>query len=154
MASSFLGAAVLINNLVISSLFYIVSGAVLLYLGISAIMQDKNSLEVARNSPSQLRLAYVTGLVLSVANPLSFLFWISLSGKFLKEQQDIYQSVTNSFAVLLGAILLFTLLLVVIKVSKSWFTTIRLVAMSRLFGIIITMYGLVTLWTGLRQGWF
>lgn len=153
-ASSYLGLTRLLSGEIFSLIFYLVSGSVLVYLGTTAIMVKKSKIERIHNSISSKRSAYLVGLTLAVANPLSIIFWASLMGKFIKEDGGGMDAILNSIVVLAGAAILFIILVVCAKFAKNLLTPNRLIIMSRFFGVIITIYGLTTLMIVMKQLWF
>src|SRR5690606_21251980 len=89
--------------------------------------------------------AFWVGFVLASANPLSLIFWISLSGAFLKESQSLYVTTLLILGVVFGALFLFFLLILALRAVKKSLNAVHMKYMSVLFGFIITGYGVLTI---------
>jgi threonine/homoserine/homoserine lactone efflux protein len=138
--SSFLGLG-FINNNSLTRIFYSLSGVVLIYLGISAILQNPKVSKVNHHKYS----SFYTGLFLAVANPLSIIFWISLTGNFLQSSNGFIEPILYSAGVMAGALALCILLIVIVNRFESFINDRYIKIISVIFGLIITAYGLLIL---------
>lgn len=140
-----LGMAVL--NSTSANVLYAVSGGLLLYLGIHAIIAkvpNHPASHTSHKSDTAYR-PFLTGLILAVANPLSILFWLSLIGRFSSEQTSSLLVITQALFVVLGALTLFIALVALIKQLGASISTTRLLLLSRVCGCVITIFGIMTI---------
>lgn len=70
-------------------------------------------------------------------------------GKFLTDTSHKIHPLISSLAVILGAVGLFAALVIVSSLLRSKITNQRLMLVSRVFGAIIGVYGIVTLYKGM-----
>lgn len=143
--ATYLGVASLLSGAVTSVIFYVVSGLLLIYLGISAIRIDSLKLKNTQNKPRPGKTAYLSGLTLALANPLSILFWASLMGRFRHETSGGLGVLMLSLSVVLGSLLLFVALISVSIQANKKLKTDHLVLLSRVFGVVIAVFGVMTL---------
>ncbi len=144
--SVFLGFAVLVTQGSIANVFYGVSGLVLIFLGLSSIVSgprnETKKLHLKNKTSSYI--AFTSGLLLAVANPLSIVFWIALIGVWM-QTANIMEAGIYSVSVLAGALTLFIILIVVINTPQARVSVKYLTLLSRVFGMVILIYGIVML---------
>lgn len=144
--SVFSGLALIINDPTTSSIFYAICGSVLIMLGISSIFikpsYDTKKVGLTKNKSNYA--AFATGFLLSVANPLSIIFCISIIGKIIQDTNSTNLAIINSLSVIAGSIVLFVILVMIIGVLHVRVNVRNLTLLSRVFGIVLLMYGLVT----------
>lgn len=140
-SSVFLGFAGIISNPLIANIFYILCGSILIILGISALL-DKSSYEI-KGKKSRYS-AYVTGILLSVLNPLGVVFWIALVGKIVQETNNMMYAAMNIFGAVAGAAMLFVVLVILISIFRLKITPRFLILLSRVFGFVILIYGVLS----------
>lgn len=150
------GLSALLSDKSLSHAFYGLSGIVLLYIGIASFLQkhtDKQAIATKKKTGSSLT-AYLTGFVLAAANPISIVFWISMAGKMLQDKISLPYIVLNCISIVLGASLVFILLIAVASRSKKSIKARHLLFLSRSFGLIIIAYGTITIGKALGLHWF
>lgn len=81
---SVLGVELLLSSLVIEKLFYGVSSLLLLAIGLSSILYAPKKIDATGTAGlnNKIRGAFLVGLILALANPISIIFWISIVGTF------------------------------------------------------------------------
>lgn len=126
---------------VVADLLLSLSGVLLIYIGVSAIRQNPD----AKNAKVSQKSAFGAGFVLAAANPLSILFWISLTGRFMKESQSLSITLLLVLSVMCGSLLLFFILILAMRTVKTSLSAVHMKYMSIIFGLIITTYGVITL---------
>ncbi len=139
--SVLLGFARLINNPLVANIFYISCGVVLVVLGITSILNTSSNKPKSHKSRYG---AFATGLSLSVLNPLGIVFWIALVGKIVQEANDMTQVILNITGVTVGSLILFGIVIVLISTFKLKITPKYLTILSRSFGFVIFVYGLLS----------
>lgn len=120
----FLGLHQFLDNQVIQLLMYVSGIAILGYLGISSIHAAlfKPFEHPAANSAG-MKSSYLTGLTISLANPLSLLFWFGIYGASLQGLTANYSlaaSLICSFAIIFGLFLWNLQLVLAVHFSKKW----------------------------------
>lgn len=142
--AAFLGVSVLLLNSNISGLFYGLSGGLLLYIGISAIFSNpKYESQSASITKAPCYASFVSGLILAIANPISIIFWIGLTGKFYERSSTLPTVLIYTVSVIFGAVMLFVILIATVMHMRSRIKQIYLIIMSRLFGAVVAIYGLM-----------
>jgi threonine/homoserine/homoserine lactone efflux protein len=106
----FLGLQDFMQNIIIQSLMYIIGIVLLSYLGVTSIYNAllKKSFKQTVNARSKARNAYFSGFLISLANPISLIFWFGIYGtslQILTSTQSISFSILCSFAILAGLFL-------------------------------------------------
>jgi len=145
-AAAFMGLSTLPPDSLVATLFYVASGLLLILIGLSSIFKRKEELQAPKSNTSKTKIAaFSLGIMLAVANPLSIAFWISLSAKLMKDAGNISVAILNCLCVVLGAALLFALLISLVRLLKSKIKTDYLVLLSRVVGVAIFGYGVVFL---------
>lgn len=143
--ASYVGISTLMTSTPASTLFYLISGGLLVYMGYSTIVSTTKSFKKTKNAKYSVDAGYVKGLILSLANPLSILFWVSLTPRFLHEKSSDYSAALNTLAVFIGAFVFFFAIIYVVQKLGQELTNQRMSQVSKLFGVIIVVFGLATL---------
>ncbi|MBC7581824.1 LysE family transporter [Aeromicrobium sp.] len=141
---AFFGISVLQDS-VTGNLFFLISGSILIYIGVLALVakpHNQKSNTIVKHSEVR---SLLTGITLAVANPLSFIFWLSLIGG-LRSDNTPSMTLLDILAVMFGALAVFVILIILAKNLRSVITLQRERILSRVFGTIITFYGLAILY--------
>ena len=140
----FLGFSAVTLDGTTESVFYGLSGLVLLWIGLSAVLakpQQKPATHIASKAMKHGNAkGFTIGFVLATANPIAILFWISIIGTYMSEMTP-QAALLNGLAVLLGAVALFLLLVIAVNRIKKGLSDTFLLWLSRIFGGIIVAYG-------------
>lgn len=129
--------------------FYLLSGLVLLWIGISALLEKRQLMQQIDNHAGSLRYnknahGFLEGIILAVVNPVSILFWISIMGSLLSEM-TMAEALLNGLAILIGAATLFIFLVLITIKTKNVLSDRLLQNLNTIFGGIIVLFGLVML---------
>lgn len=132
------GLSTLLSDKSLNRAFYVLSGAVLLYIGVISLLKkyDKPTISVKNMDKSSLT-AYLTGFVLAAANPISIVFWISMTGKMVQDNISFGAVLLSCISIVLGASVVFILLIALASRSKDNIKTHHLLLLSRGFGLIL-----------------
>lgn len=141
---SFAGVSVLQNS-VTGSMFFIISGSILLFIGLSTLLAKPQLLKSQAIVNGSGASSLFAGLILAVANPLSFVFWLSIIGGF-RDGKTITDTVLSISAVVAGALSVFVLLILAAQKLQTIITPRREQFLSRLFGALIILFALVILY--------
>ncbi len=129
-----------------ANVFYAISGLLLIYLGYqSLIIKLPEASEASKSRIKSNYKAVVSGATLAILNPLSIVFWVSLTGKFTQQFANSSVVLINTIAVITGALMLFVILISVVKLLGHKISGIHLIWLSKASGLIIIVYGLTTL---------
>lgn len=149
---AYFGASLLLASPAAERGFYFVSGAILLWIGIRSVLSrprhPKKSTAPTIKGVAKRLGAFFTGFVLAVANPVSILFWLSLMGTFAG-RMSIPIAVANVLSVLIGTAALLLMLVFVTYKMRTLLSPRFLLWLTRIFGGIITVYGVVMIAQGL-----
>lgn len=143
----FLGLAVIINVPTTANIFYGICGSLLIYLGMFSILtkHDQNHIEIHTKKRRSKYTAFSTGLFMSLVNPIRILLWISIIGKIIQDTGNNGWVIVNSLATIVGAIIFYGLLVMIINILDKKITVTHLSLLSRSFGVVLLVYGFVTL---------
>ncbi|EKV01067.1 putative threonine efflux protein [Leptolyngbya sp. PCC 7375] len=126
----------------------IIGGLFLCYLGITTFLSkpaDKTT-EISRTG---LAGAYLSTLGLTLTNPATILSFVLLFAGFAPTGLDYGQAVVMVGGVFLGSALWWLILSSGVSRLRHWLTPGRLVWVNRVFGVLITGFGIVALsWRG------
>jgi threonine/homoserine/homoserine lactone efflux protein len=141
------GVATILSNSTSANVFYGLSGGLLLYLGIRSILtkQPQAHIITKKTGFKSTYSSFLTGYILAVANPLSIIFWISLIGKFHLQSNTFIAMLVNIISTLIGALMLFVLLIILVSYMRNNIKELYLIWMARIFGLILVAYGILTL---------
>lgn len=149
---AYFGASLLLASPATERGFYFVSGAILLWIGVRSALSrprvPKKSTAPAIKHVTKKLGALFTGFILAVANPVSILFWLSLMGTFVG-QMSAPVAMANVLSVLLGTAALLLILVFVTYKMRTLLSARFLLWLTRVFGGIITAYGVVMIAQGL-----
>lgn len=133
---------VFITEYINQNTFYLVSGAVLVYIGVSSIFSAGRQTTTVKPARQH---AYTLGLILSLANPVSVAFWMSIVGKFYAETDGYALPWVYSLVVIVGGVLCFVLLIILLNRFGRFIKPGHVVLLSWLFGLILLGYGLMNI---------
>ena len=134
----------LIANDSTTFILHLFNGALLVYLGVHAIIKDPTK----KRTVSADRSNFSTGLLLAVLNPTRFAFWVSLAAQYAYNSYQVGEALLYSTTVLVGSISLFLLLITVLhRIEGSVANHLRMLSIT--CGIILCCYGVVVLTTAL-----
>jgi threonine/homoserine/homoserine lactone efflux protein len=141
-----LGLATSLSHPATAKFFYATSGGLLIYIGIKAAFSrpQYDTTPDSHRSPPRFS-SFLSGLTLAIANPLSIIFWISLTGTFYQQSREVLPVLANTLSVLFGAFLLFAALITTAIRLRTKVKDSYLLGSTRLFGVVIAVYGILTL---------
>lgn len=148
-ASSYIGLPSIMHNQTVALVFYLTSAMLLIYLGVTALASKEMPKSEAGTYQKNLQsgTSYLVGFTLSIANPLSIAFWVSLSGQLLSTYSNVVAWL-YSLAIMLGAALVFSIMIfssaTIRKLKAS-----HLVIVSKISGLVILYFGVMTLRTAI-----
>ena len=126
----------------------IIGGLFLCYLGITTFL-SKPADKPAEISRTGLIGAYLSTLGLTLTNPATILSFVLLFAGFAPTELGYGQAVVMVGGVFLGSALWWLLLSSGVSRLRHWLTPGRLVWVNRMFGVLITGFGVVALsWRG------
>ena len=141
----FFWASHLFNNQVVKTIFYLVGGFILLWLGIGAFRM--NVAEVSRsyevNSAKDKQTSYLTGFILAVLNIDVAILWISLSGSYLKNIESHVLAFINILSIALGFLLFFIPLAYIVDKVRHNIPENKVVLLSRASGVFLAIFALI-----------
>lgn len=145
-AVTFLGLSSLLKETTWSHVFYLLSGATLVYIGVASLASKKLSVDkkTQKRTPSRIHphsTAFLAGLILAIANPVSILFWITMIGRYFNNHDHFMQVAANCVAIVLGTAVFYALLLYATRMTHRVLSERHLTALSDVFGALILIYG-------------
>jgi threonine/homoserine/homoserine lactone efflux protein len=140
------GLAALLRNAVWSHVFYVLSGLTLLVIGLTSLRPKERPRTKAGHVPRRGQIsgrhrAFIAGIILATANPISVIFWMTTIGRYFTNHESYLEVAVNALAIIVGAVIFFGLLLLFIRVTHRKVPQKYLVVASDSFGVIIVLYG-------------
>ena len=130
-----------------NSAFYVLSGLVLVGIGILSI---KSRPDLGKRRESRRKLSsFLTGFVLATVNPASVVFWIVMVGRFASANTDLVALLANIVSINVGAIFCYAVLIGLVARFRERLSNRHLAVLSRVSGVAIVVYGFVSLVKGL-----
>ncbi|MGE4349089.1 MAG: LysE family translocator [Candidatus Berkiella sp.] len=143
------GLSLLTQSPVIMNICALLGAIVLIYLGIKSLLKTKSiDVNFSEKSATHSYLSgLMTGFVVSIANPIGIMFWISIFAA--SYQPDAYTSHAMSLfqnsAIIVGVLLWGVLLSGLLEVGKRFFS-------NRFIKLITFGAGLMLVYFGLKYG--
>jgi threonine/homoserine/homoserine lactone efflux protein len=139
------GLSSVLRDASLSHLFYLLSGATLIYIGVTSVASKKLAKSNRRlgkgHEAASPYKAFVAGLILATANPVSILFWITMIGRYFNAHDSHLQIALNSAAIVLGGVIFYMVLMVMTGITHKIISQRYLIVSSDVFGVIILVYG-------------
>lgn len=122
-------------------ILYLVGSAILIWLGIAAIKLKKENIEKSYSKEIKKNNSIFVGFSIAVTSPIVIALWISLSGSYLAQFTTKIVAFLNIFFIAFGFLIFFFPLAGIIYYSRHKISTKYVVFLSKVFGIILLVYG-------------
>lgn len=139
-----LGASRLLQNRKIEKTIKIIGSFILIFFGLNIILNIFNiniipGLNLNLNSSS----AFVQGIILTLSNPLTIIFWTSvLTTKIVNEKLKKKELVIFSIGLVTATLLFLTLVAILGIILSSFIPNVALKVLNILIGLIIIGFGI------------
>lgn len=135
----FFGISNFLTNSLSKFILCLLGSIILIFLGISAIRLRKEDLDRNLNRKGN---SLLVGFLIAASSPIVIAFWISLSGSYLLQFSSSSLAFFNIFLITLGFIIFQLVLASVVHYTKHKIPLKYILLLSRIFGVILILYGL------------
>jgi threonine/homoserine/homoserine lactone efflux protein len=143
--SIFLGFRDVMQNTWIQYLMYIIGAGMLCYLGITSIyVAFKKRLSRSNLNQGKSRNAFLSGFTISMANPISLVFWFGVYGTSLQlliSKHSLLFSIICSFSIIVGLFLWNLNLVLTVYFSKRLLNEKVMRGITFIAGITLICFG-------------
>ena len=137
----FFGVSTFLTSSIAQTILFIVGGLILIWLGISALKLKKEEIEKSYNNKMNSKNSILIGLGIAISSPIVIAFWISLSGSYLLQFPSKNIAFLNIFFITFGFVFFHLILAAFIHFTKHKVSSKNIVLLSKIFGIILILYG-------------
>ncbi len=147
--AAYFGLSMFINSDVKMAIGCLIGSLVLFYLGIKSLLDKRiHQLNVNKDELFSVRNGLMTGFILSLANPIALVFWLSIFAATLDHNNPTHslEGLFHNFAIILGVLLWGLCLSAFLELGKRFFN-------HKLINIITMAAGLMLIGFGLKYGY-
>jgi L-lysine exporter family protein LysE/ArgO len=142
----YFGVGQFIDSLLLKIILWSFGCFVLLYTGIENLLSlHKIEMNLKSGKRVRLRKSILSGFFMSLLNPLTILFWLGIYGSILAKTAGVstgYQIILNSFAILVGIILVDFIMSFLSSGARRLLSTKLLKIVSLISSIIMIGFGI------------
>tara|TARA_R110002110_G_scaffold415856_3_gene658464 strand:+ start:42845 stop:43471 length:627 start_codon:yes stop_codon:yes gene_type:complete len=151
LVAAYFGLGLMNQSPLLMSLCGLLGSVVLIYMGAKAFLDKRNhSFKHTENTGSETILnGLLTGFVLSIANPIGIVFWLSIFAASLSVEQVSTSSwfgLLENTTIILGVLLWGALLSSFLELGKRYFT-------DKIIHLVTLCAGLLLIGFGAKYGW-
>jgi threonine/homoserine/homoserine lactone efflux protein len=143
---TFYGLNQFLSLIWIKALLFLVGGGLLIYVGVSSFKMKEKDMEISSKKKVSQSNSIFAGFGIGISSPLAIAVWISVGGTYLAKYTIQTIALTNMFLMAFGVLLFFFTLASVIYLIKDKIKAKYLVALSKLFGAALVVYGMFAIW--------
>ena len=129
---------------------FLLGSIILVWIGAIALKMKKGNIETASKKNVSKSNSVIVGFSLAISSPLAIAVWISIGGAYLAQYNSKLLSFINIGLLAIGVMLFFFTLASVVHITRHKISTKYILWFSRIFGIILTAYGIYFLYQFLK----
>lgn len=155
--AAYFGASLLMTSNTKMGLCSIAGAIVLFYLGIKALLDKRAHLyqistNQAENPDYKLSSGLLTGFILSIANPIGIVFWLTIFAvpSDLPEETAVWLGLLQNFAVIAGVLIWGGILSGFLEVGKRFVSPKWIKGITKVAGIMLLYFGLKYAYKGIE----
>lgn len=155
--AAYFGASLLMTSNAKMGLCSIAGALVLFYLGIKALLdkrahQYQVNVQSTTNQKNKLSNGLLTGFVLSIANPIGIVFWLTIfaAPSELPEETTVWLGLLQNFAVIAGVLIWGGILSGFLEVGKRFVSPKWIKSITKIAGIMLIYFGLKYAYRGIE----
>ena len=142
----FFGLSTFFSSSNVSFILYLLGAIILLFLGVKAIKLNKKEIQEKQNKKFKKDNSFAVGFLIAISSPIVIALWISLSGSYLVQFSSNELAFLNILFIALGVFLLFLTFIIMIYYTKHKIPSKQIIFMSKIFGVILIIFGLSFIW--------
>lgn len=155
--AAYFGASLLMTSHIKMGLCSIAGAIVLFYLGIKALLDKRAHLyhintNQAENPDYKLSNGLLTGFILSIANPIGIVFWLTIFAvpSDLPNETAVWLGLLQNFAVIAGVLIWGGILSGFLEVGKRFVSPKWIKGITKIAGIMLLYFGLKYAYKGIE----
>ena len=138
----FFGVDPFLTSTASKAILYLIGSSILIWLSISAFRLKSKDIEESYNKKIAYNNSFFAGFGIAIANPIVIAFWISLSGSYFMQFNSKYIAFINIISTAFGFVVFYTLLTAIVHFTKHKIPPKYIILLSRIFGIVLIVYGI------------
>lgn len=141
----YLGLIHLLNGEFVKTFLWLFGFFVLLYTGIESLRASAQKIEHFRSHDNSHLKSFTSGLLMSLLNPLSILFWLGIYGSVLAETMEKYEMqelLLYSSAILIGITIWDLFMAGIASIFRKYLTAFIIRFISILSGLSLIGFGI------------
>lgn len=141
----YLGLIHLLNSEFVKTFLWLFGFFVLLYTGIESLRAPAQKIEHFRSHDNSHLKSFTSGLLMSLLNPLSILFWLGIYGSVLAETMEKYEMqelLLYSSAILIGITIWDLFMAGIASIFRKYLTDLIIRLISILSGLSLIGFGI------------
>ncbi len=140
----YFGVAKLANIPIVQTFLWLFGAFVLIYTGIEGVMTKTNTISRSSKDNNSMFRSFITGLLMSIMNPLSIIFWLGIYGSILAS--TIHNFSTSTVLLYTGCMLFGVAIWdLTVSILASFFRNVvseqLITFVSRISGLILVLFG-------------
>jgi threonine/homoserine/homoserine lactone efflux protein len=150
----YLGLARFIEIPSVQLVIWIGGSAILIYLGVTTILEKPGALEAEPGGKSALTGAFASGYVIAISSPITIVWWLGVFGAILTDTVRTatkLEALLSSLTIVLGVILWFVFLGAALHAGKRFVNERTFRIVSATAGIVIIGFGLYFAWRAVTE---
>lgn len=130
----------------LKAILFLVGGSLLIYIGIGSLRVNEKDIKLASKKKVSGSNSIFAGFGIGISSPLAIAVWISVGGAYLAQYSSQAVALTNMLLMALGVMIFFLTLTSMVYLIKDKIESRYLVIFSKVFGAVLTVYGIFAMW--------
>jgi len=150
----YLGMARFIEIPSVQLVIWIGGSAILIYLGVTTILEKPGALEAETGGNTPIAGAFASGYVIAISSPITIVWWLGVFGAILTDTVRTatkLEALLSSLTIVLGVILWFVFLGAALHAGQRFVNERTFRAVSATAGIVIIGFGLYFAWRAVTE---
>ncbi|MBN1883716.1 MAG: LysE family transporter [Deltaproteobacteria bacterium] len=150
----YLGLARFMEIPAVQLAIYIAGSAVLIYLGVTTMLEKPIELNPETGTRTALTGAFASGYVIAISSPITIVWWLGVFGAILADtvrNATKLEALLSSLTIVIGVVLWFVFLAVVLHAGKRFVNEKTFRAVSATAGIVIIGFGVYFAWRAVTE---
>lgn len=130
-----------LKNELYNLILYLIGSIILIWLGVNAFRLKKEEIKKSYKKKMSNNNSFFVGFIIAMANPIVIAFWLSLSSSYFMQFGSKNLVFLNIFLVAFGFNLVHIPLAGIIHKTRHKIPSKYVLLLSKIFGIILLLYG-------------
>lgn len=149
---SYFSLAILLEYPLIINSIALTGAIYLMFMGIKNALKKSVNLEKDNKSLFNIeRSAVLIGFILSLANPISIVFWLGIFAASMGVQEVGLLNFINNMFIIVGVLIWGVLLSLALGVGKNYLNSTTVLIVNRVAGAVLFCFGLKYTWLNIEK---